>query len=43
VKIRLKSGTLNYLDQGKVSHSGHLSNLENPEEFNRALLDFLGA
>jgi len=35
VKIRLKSGTLNYLDQGKGP--------ENPEEFNRPLLDFLRA
>ena len=43
MKIRLKSGTLNHLDQGKVSHSGHLCNLENPEEFDRALLDFLRA
>jgi 3-oxoadipate enol-lactonase len=25
----------------QVANSGHLSNLENPEEFNRALLDFL--
>ena len=25
----------------QIPHSGHLSNLENPEEFNRALLDFL--
>jgi 3-oxoadipate enol-lactonase len=26
----------------KVPNSGHLSNLENPEAFNAALLDFLG-
>jgi 3-oxoadipate enol-lactonase len=25
-----------------VANSGHLSNLENPEEFNRALIEFLG-
>jgi 3-oxoadipate enol-lactonase len=25
----------------QIANSGHLSNLENPEEFNRALLDFL--
>jgi len=27
----------------KVGNSGHLSNLENPEAFNAALLSFLGS
>ena len=26
----------------RVPGSGHLSNLENPDEFNRVVLDFLG-
>ncbi|HEY2383721.1 MAG TPA: alpha/beta hydrolase [Terriglobia bacterium] len=40
-EARALAGTISGCRFFEVPHSGHLSNLENPEEFNRALLAFL--